>query len=312
MVSLTEFTGLPDAEAGHFLGFESPQKAARRGKAAKAKVSNIQSLNDDELLDLHEVKSTAEKEALDHLFTAFPDLIHRTEGYLPGTDAVMAIVAHRLAEPITSQNLENANACCSDLVNEVAAPRLLRFIRETLTEGAGLKSLSEAELVQFLIGPYGQYAKSASAGLVSRAGNLNEGLVRQALKAEHVTALRTGAEGNADVQIVAPSLSPPQTLNVEIKSYGARERLLRGLQDCNTPKVGVGFFNKASEFNGSRTSLLLGTNASAIYLPSPTYVALDQTTKERQNAQGGVFYRRLSEFGPDMKAFAQTGVKAFG
>src|SRR5690606_24004455 len=114
----------------------------------------------------------------------------------------------------------------------------------------------------------------ASAGLVSRAGSLNEGLVREALKSEQVKALRTGTEGNADVQIAAPDLNPPQVLNVEIKSYGARERLLRGLQDCNTPKIGVGFFNKASEFNANRTSQLLGTNASAIYLPEVTYQAL--------------------------------------
>ena len=74
----------------------------------------------------------------------------------------------------------------------------------------------------------------------------------------------------------------------------------------------MGFFNRASEFNGSRTGQLLGTNASAIYLPASTYAALDQATKARQNAQGGLFYRPLSQFGSDMKAFSQFGVKAFG
>lgn len=312
MVTLADFVRMPDAEAGQVLGFQSTRKTAIRGQAAKKTVADIHSLAGGQLLDLHGEISAAQKEMLDGLFSKFPDLIRRTEGYLPGTDAVMAIIEHRLASPITSQNLEMANECCSLLVNEVSAPRLRRFIRETLTDDGVLRPLNEAELVSFLVGPYAQYAKSASSGLVSRAGSLNEGLVRQALAAEQVTALKTGAEGNADVQIVAPALNPPQTLNVEIKSYGARERLLRGLQDCNTPKVGVGFFNKASEFNRSRTSLLLGTNASAIYLPAPTYAALDQNTKERQNAQGGVFYRPLSSFGPDMKAFSRSGVKAFG
>lgn len=312
MITLAAFVGMSDAEAGQFLGFTSVRKAILRGKLAKEMVANALALGDGQLLDLHDEKSGPEKEMLDRVFTKFPDLIRLTEGYLPRTEAVMAIVAHRLGEPITSQNLERANESCSKLVGEVSAPRLRRFIRETLTDGGVVKPLDEAELINFLVGPYAQYAKAASSGLVSRAGSLNEGLIRQALEAEQVTALKTGTEGNADVQIVAPILNPPQTLNVEIKSYGARERLLRGLQDCNTPKVGVGFFNKASEFNGSRTSLLLGTNASAIYLPASTYAALEQTTRERQNAQGGVFYRPLSQFGFDMKAFSRSGVKAFG
>lgn len=312
MISLAEFATLSDAEAGQAIGFEFGRKATARGRLAKEIAAKLQTLGDGNLLDLHDEKSGPEKETLDSLFTKFPDLIRLTEGYLPKTEAVMAIVAHRLGTPISSENLELANERCSQLVNEVSAPRLRKFIRETVNENGLFKPLNEAELIAFLVGPYAQYAKAASSGLVSRAGSLNEGLIRQALEAEKVAALKTGTEGNADVQIVAPALSPPQTLNVEIKSYGARERLLRGLQDCNTPKIGVGFFNKASEFNGSRTSQLLGTNASAIYLPAPTYAALEQTTKERQNAQGGIFYRPLSQFGSDMKAFVISGVKAFG
>jgi hypothetical protein len=312
MTSLAQFANFSDAQAGTFLGFESARTAMTRGALAKAIIAKAQALSQSKLLDLHHKKSGAEIEVLDSLFAHFPDFIQQTEGYLPRTEAVLAIVAHRLGEPITSQNLERANECCAQLVNEVSAPRLLKFIRETLTEDGVLKRLTEAELVDFLVGPYAQHAKAASSGLVARAGSLNEGLIREALKAEQVAALKTGTEGNADVQIVAQSLNPPQTLNVEIKSYGARERLLRGLKDCNPPKVGVGFFNRASEFNGGRTGQLLGTNASAIYLPASTYAALDQPTRERQNAQGGFFYRPLSRFGSDMKAFSRFGVKAFG
>jgi hypothetical protein len=312
MTTLADFAGMSDAEAGESLGFEVSRKSSSRGSAAKAFVDSIQALAEGELLDLHDVKSPTDKEALDRLFEKFPDLIGYTEGYLPRTDAVMAIVSHRLQAEISSQNLALANECCSALVTEAMAPRLRRFIRETLAGDGGVSPLNEDELVAFLTGPYAQYAKSVSAGLVSRAGTLNEGLVREALKAEQVTALKTGTEGNADVQIVAADVNPPQTLNVEIKSYGARERLLRGLQDCNTPKVGVGFFNRASEFNARRTSQLLGTNASAIYLPEATYAQLDQTTQARQNAQGGVFYRPLGRFGADMKTFSRSGVRAFG
>lgn len=312
MTTLIDFSRMSKDEAGQFLGFDATRKGSSRGSAAIVFVGKILAHGEGDLLDLHDVKSQAEKEALDRLFEKFPDLIVRTEGYLPRTDAVIAIVRHRLNAEISSQNLALANECCSALVTEAIAPRLRRFIRETLTDGGTFRPLDEDQLIEFLAGPYAQYAKSVSAGLVSRAGSLNEGLVREALKSEQVIALKTGTEGNADVQIVAAELNPPQTLNVEIKSYGARERLLRGLQDCNTPKIGVGFFNKASEFNARRTSQLLGTNASAVYLPEATYAHLDQTTKARQNAQGGVFYRPLSELGTDMRAFSRSGVRAFG
>ncbi len=307
---LSDFIQLTDDAAGTFLGVESARAAASRGRAAKQIASDVLALEPGRLLDLHEVSAT-QKKALDLLFSRFPRLISLTEGYLPGTDAVMAIVKFRLGSDIAANNLSLANRYCSELVNEVRAPRLRRFIRETLTDGGELRVLGEEQLIEFLTGPYEQFAKAASAGLVSRAGSLNEGLVREALKSEQVKALRTGTEGNADVQIAAPDLNPPQVLNVEIKSYGARERLLRGLQDCNTPKIGVGFFNKASEFNANRTSQLLGTNASAIYLPETTYQALDAATRQRQNAQGGVFYRPLNRLGSDMREFCRSGVRAF-
>lgn len=311
-VELRDFVGLSDAEAGAFLGIGTPRVAESRGRIAKQIGRGILGLEPGQLLDLHDVSSPTQKNAIDLLFTRFPDAISETEGYLPGTDAVMAIVKFRLGSDITADNLSLSNECCSSLVNEVRAPRLRRFIRETLTDGGELRRLDEGTLVEFLTGPYEQFAKSASAGLVSRAGSLNEGLVREALSSEQVQALRTGTEGNADVQIVAGDLNPPQVLNVEIKSYGARERLLRGLQDCRTPKIGVGFFNKASEFNANRTSLLLGTNASAVYLPEVTYQALDEATRGRQNAQGGVFYRPLNRLGADMRKFCRLGVRAFG
>jgi len=294
------------------MGFGNGRKAANRGRSAKVVAKEISALPVGQLLELHDERSGTEKEVLDALFTIFPDLITATEGYLPRTDAVIAIITHRLGHGVTSSNLAQANECCSTLVREVMGPKLRRFIRETLGNESGFVPLNEGELVEFLTGPYAQFAKSASSSLVSRAGSLNEGLVREALKAANVPATKTGGEGNADVQILAGSTNPPQTLNVEIKSYGARERLLRGLHDCNPPKVGVGFFNRASEFNGGRTTLLLGTKASAIYLPEATFDALEDTTRERQNAQGGLFYRPLAMFGADMAEFSRVGVKAFG
>lgn len=225
---------------------------------------------------------------------------------------MMKVISHRLGGPIASANLSVANEVCSQIVDAVLGPRLAKFIRETLHPDGPFVPLGEAELVAFLTGPYAQYAKSQANSLISRAGSLNEALVREAIiSAGLLDAIHTGTEGNADIQIVAKSLNPPQTLNVEVKSYGARERLVRGLHDCNPPKVGVGFFNKASEFNADRTTQLLATQASAIYLPDATLGALDAETKDRQNRHGGQFYRSLTRFGPDMKLFSQVGPKAF-
>jgi len=312
-IELAEFLSLTDAAAGASLGWpQNSRKAASRGKDAKRVVSDISKLEPSERLPLHDIKSGALKEGLDGLFQRFPSLLSSTEGYLPRAPAMMVIVAHRLNAPITSENLSLANEVCSQIVDEVLAPRLRKFIKETLHPDGRFVPLGEESFVRFLTGPYAQYAKAEANGLVSRAGSLNEALVREAIKAAGLLdAIQTGTEGNADVQVIAKKLSPPQTLSVEVKSYGARERLLRGLQDCNAPKVGVGFFNKSSEFNWDRTSQILATGASAIYLPEQTLDNLDEKTRARQNSHGGLFYRSLGQFGSDMVRFAQMGAKVF-
>ena len=107
------------------------------------------------------------------------------------------------------------------------------------------------------------------------------------------------------------TVKPRATLLVEIKSWGARERLLRGLNDISPPKVGVGFFNDASEFNPERTNLFLATQALAIYLPQTTYAAIDATARARQNARGTTFYRPLGQFVADMRTFTECGEDAY-
>ncbi len=309
---LSNFLALNDLAAGERLGWpKGTKQAANRGKQAKGFVAAVVGLANGEKLALHDARGVT-KDNLDSLFEHFPRLLLSTEGYLPRSLAMMAIVADRLGVPIKSENLSAANEVCSEVVNEVMGPRLRRFVRETLGSDGHVAPLGEDGLISFLTGPYAQFAKAEANGLVSRAGSLNEALVREAIKAAGLLdAIQTGTEGNADIQIVTKSMNPPQILSIEVKSYGARERLIRGLHDCKAPKVGVGFFNKSSEFNSDRTSLLLATNASAIYLPELTLSGLDGVTRARQNSHGGQFYRPLGRFGSDMKQFAHIGVKAF-
>mgnify|MGYP000274159167 CR=1 FL=1 len=310
---LSEFIALSDAKAGEALGWPvDSRKAVRRGLEAKRIAIGLSSLDQGQLLPLHDIKSAPVIESLDALFQRYPDLLSRTEGYLPKAEAMMAIVSHRMKASITSENLSLANEVCSAVVSEVLIPRLRKFIKETLNPDGPFIPIGEDDLIAFLTGPYSQYAKAEANGLISRAGSLNEALVREAIKASGLDdAIQTGTEGNADIQVVAKRLNPPQTLSVEVKSYGARERLVRGLHDCNAPKVGVGFFNRSSEFNSDRTSQLLATNASAIYLPEQTLSGLDSVTRARQNSHGGQFYRSLARFGVDMKRFSEVGAKAF-
>ena len=300
---------MSDGEAGEDIGFGTSVRSRTRGAEAKRLV--LASTADAGPMDILPNLKPAAKEALDALLCRYPRFIVRISGYLPNAAATMAIVTDRMGERITSANLTQANEVCSGLVDEVMGPLLAKFIDDELSLHPG-QSITKEALIAFLLGPYAQFSKARSNSLMSRAGSLNEALVREALKFENLTgAVQTGTEGNADIQIVAQALTPPAILSIEVKSYGARERLVRGLHDCNSPKVGVGFFNRASEFNADRTSQLLATNASAIYLPEATLAGLTDTVRQRQNSHGGVFYRPLSAFGPDMLNFTKGGMRVF-
>ena len=93
-----------------------------------------------------------------------------------------------------------------------------------------------------------------------------------------------------------------------MKSYGARERLLRGLQDLTgKDAIGVGFFTDASEFNPVRTQDFINANTLAIYMPDATYAALHADSKARLSKRNQRFYRTLSTFPADILHFTRTG-----
>ena len=131
---LSELIALSDAKAGEALGWPvGSRKAVRRGLEAKRIASGLSSLDQGQLLPLHDIRSAPVRESLDALFQRYPDLLSRTEGYLPKAEAMMAIVSHRMKASITSENLSLANEICSAVVSEVLIPRLRKFIKETLT-----------------------------------------------------------------------------------------------------------------------------------------------------------------------------------
>lgn len=261
--------------------------------------------------------STAQA-TLEKVISAAPSLFALTEEFLPQVECMMDIIELEMAQNISSHNLDEVNHICSGIVEGVLKPRLSRFLNNTLpnhVNDEGKYVLSLNEMLEFLMGDYQVFNKSQGAGLVSRAGGYNEGILKRALSnsglVEGAQFQRTGQQGNGDMAIYCRSTTPNEALWVEIKSYGARERLLRGLQDCLEPKVGVGFFNKASEFNPRRTIQLMKTQALAIYMPKKTFEELHPESIKMTNVHQSPFYRPLNEFVPNITEFANKGVKAF-
>lgn len=154
------------------------------------------------------------------------------------------------------------------------------------------------------------HLKAMSNGLVSLAGGVNEAILRLGLENEGLTFnedfIKTGKNSVADLVIYGPERR--QSMFVEVKSFKARERLLRGLQDIPYPdKIGVGFFMDPSEFNDDRTVTLLAAGPLAIYMPDATLEAVPAEAKRRVTRQGNVLYRGLSTFFRDMTTYNATG-----
>lgn len=261
--------------------------------------------------------STAQA-TFEKVISAEPRLFALTKEFLPQVECMMDIIELEMGQSISSQNLDEVNQICSGLVEGVLKPRLSRFLNDALpnhVNSDGKYVLSVDEMLEFLMGDYQVFNKAQGAGLVSRAGGYNEGILKRALSnsglVEGVQFQRTGQQGNGDMAIYCRATTPNEALWVEIKSYGARERLLRGLQDCIEPKVGVGFFNKAGEFNPRRTIQLMKTQALAIYMPRKTFEALHQDSIKMKNVHQSPFYRPLDEFVPNIAEFASKGVKSF-
>lgn len=251
------------------------------------------------------------KNHLRKLIDMRPDLMGKVVGFYPSAQAIIAKVETKLGN-VVEASLEPANREARDLIRAIGRPIMEGFVRETLahrTQG-NVVSLTVVELMDFLLDDFNEFQKAAGNGLVSIAGTINEALLRHAMvnggMIEGEDFLQTGTRGQGDIVIYTTQI-PKESLGVEVKSYAARERLLRGLHDIKGVKVGAGFFTNPAEFNRGRTVMLLETEAAAVYLPSVTLerVAADArsiTTNSRLAFQSR-FYRPLEQFVSDMKHY---------
>lgn len=238
------------------------------------------------------------------------------EGLYPSPETVLELVEQRY-EPIIETNLDQMNKMAAAIVRKIGRPVVERFLRTELAqylEGSGKISIPEQALADFLIDDYVEFSRKTANGLVSIAGSLNEHLLVRAMTNGGIPTnsfSRTGKNSTGDL-VVHSTAHPRPNLNVEIKSYHARERLLRGLQDAQSPKIGVGFFQDPREFNAARTVTLLQADPAAIYMPSSTLSRVDATarsmTTTSQIAHGSRLYRPIEQIVTDLHYFIDRAI----
>lgn len=263
------------------------------------------------------VSESTKKSRLKAFLGANPDFVGVVQGVLPPPDTLLDLVERDLGQPISQSNVVLANRLSAQIVSRVTKPLLEEFVRSSLGDviNDNILTVDMDSLTEFLTGDFSVFMKGAGNGLVSVAGSLNEKLLARCLissgMVEGVDYSVTGTESEGDILVHCHSGSRTN-LGIEIKSYHARERLLRGLRDITRPKVGAGYFIDHYEFNQSRTKLLLQTQTAAIYMPSETLnrlspVVIDMRTQDTV-AYDSRFYRPLERFASDMQSYSATGL----
>lgn len=250
------------------------------------------------------------------------DFIGKIAGIYPDTNTIIDITESELGAPINGTTLVQANLLAKKQIDKLTGSFLKDFCEKSLgcdyNTDTEKMTISLETLYEKLLNPYKEYLTKIDNALVSIAGTLNQSLIIRALRSAGLsdTTLpkcfsETGSRSEGDIQIyhTGAGKSGNKILYIEAKSYAARERLLRGLADIKTPKVGVGFFNNPSEFSAKRVELLAtSAHTQAVYMPEDTYQNLTPEAKSVNYPGTGRVCRILeSEFTLDMNEFNKTG-----
>jgi len=245
-----------------------------------------------------------------------PSILAKIRGIYPNASTLVALVQEKINASIVETNLELSNKIATEIVGGISQPIFKKFLSDNLGEHykEDRVDIPTTKLIEFLMHELSDFYAASGNGLQSIAGALNEQLLEQAMKNQGMTDLdykRTGKNSEGDFVIYSSAGNRSQ-IGVEVKSYHARERLLRGLQDITTEnKVGFGYFVNPKEFNKHRTVTLLQSNAAAIYMPRSTLVQVEaearNMTSNRQISFDQRFYRPIETFVSDMKHFCRSG-----
>jgi hypothetical protein len=255
-------------------------------------------------------RATRKKHLISFL-SANPLLWGKVLGLYPPAETIVDIIESQHGD-VAEANLDQSNKHAATLVRSIAKPVIEQFVDLALAAhiAGNQVVLSKSDLMTFLLEDFTEFSKGAGNSLVSIAGTLNERLIMRAMQNQGMIRdthfAKTGTDSDGDLIIHSIGGNRPN-LGVEIKSYHARERLLRGLQDVKVPKVGIGFFKDASEFNISRTQTLLQTQAAAIYMPQLTLANVNSAaaalTTNESSAFQSKLYRPIERFVTDMLYF---------
>lgn len=276
--------------------------------------SNMLPVDVQLLLDALPGSTTTIKKYLKIYLDQNPERIGSIIGLYPSSDTVIRLAEQHLGA-VTGENLYEINQECKRIIDRITKPKHKQFLENFLNDfmevdGQTLR-LGKDILVDYLYDEYIGFVHEADNGLVSIAGSMNEKILIRGLVVNGLVEGRdfkkTGRDSEADLQIEHRGRTT-RILYCEIKSYAARERLLRGLRDIQQPdKIGVGFFNNPAEFNPDRTQTLLQAGPSAIYMPDVTLDQVHADSKRQTTVRQDALYRPLSHFISDMQLFANTG-----
>ena len=267
---------------------------------------------------LPNAKDQTKKKHLKTFIYQNPAYLNNLTGFYPTPDTIIDLVEKSIGK-VMETNLDLANQQCRNVVSGLAQPILEDFISGGLgnhiNPTSKVVSMPLPVLTQFLMDDFTEFLKGSGNGLVSIAGKINELLLVRAMKnfglVEKTNFSITGTDSEADL-IIHSTAGNKENLGVEVKSYHARERLLRGLTDVKVPKIGVGYFKDPSEFNPQRTMTLHQAQPAAIYMPQATLSRVDpssrNSTTTQKAAPGSRLYRPLEQFVTDMNGFVSNGV----
>lgn len=279
---------------------------------ARVQFSDV--MNDSRLAS---VQVATRKSRLRQYIDEDPTRLSSLAGMIPSPETVIALVERELGR-IVESNIVSANVRCREIVGSIVKPLVGDFITGHFAHAFDPVSqsftLPQSELTEFLLTDFSEYLKASGNGLMSIAGSLNERLLHCALTNSGLRPETdfsvTGTDSEGDIVIHSAS-GARENLGVEVKSYHARERLLRGLRDVKQPKVGVGYFLDPSEFNVARTKTLMQANPAAIYMPNATLLRVDPAaralTTNELVAFGSSLYRPIEQFASDMRGFVDKG-----
>lgn len=281
-------------------------------------VSNLKPFWFEDILNspsLPKVSIETKKKHLRTYIESNPAALEKIQGFYPSAATIVSLVELKLGTKIQETNLYESNNIARNIVKNITGPIIERFISSGLTESIKNNHLSIhlPGLIDFLAEDFSEFLAAQGNGLVSIAGTVNEFLLERAMTNGGMTDQnfqKTGKNSDADFMIYSSATNRYQ-IGIEVKSYHARERLLRGLQDIDGNKIGFGYFINHHEFNSHRTKTLLQTEAMAIYMPEKTLSKIEpearNLTTNSKIAFGSRFYRPFEQFVTDMKYFCLNG-----